>query len=78
MGGNGFVSKIDNFIEEKFWNPVNPKVKFVVVECKDVRAKKVLEFLIPILYLKKPTRITVTVDNTIFGALLEDWRVDWG
>ena len=37
-----------------------------------------LEFLIPILYPEKPTRVTVTVGNTIFGALLGEQRVDWG
>ena len=37
-----------------------------------------LEFLIPILYPEKPTRVTVTVGNTIFGALLGEWKVDWG
>ena len=37
-----------------------------------------LEFLIPILYREKPTRVTVTVGNTIFGALLGERKVDWG
>ena len=37
-----------------------------------------LEFLIPILYLEKPTRVMVTVGNTIFGALLGEQKVDWG
>ena len=37
-----------------------------------------LEFLIPILYPEKPTRETVTISNTIFGALLGEWKVDWG
>ena len=37
-----------------------------------------LEFLIPILYLEKPTQVTVTVGNTIFGALLGEQKVDWG
>ena len=37
-----------------------------------------LEFLIPILYPEKPTRVTVTVSNTIFGALLGKRKVDWG
>ena len=36
-----------------------------------------LEFLIPILYPEKPTRMTVIVGNTIFGALLGEQKVDW-
>ena len=50
----------------------------MVNDCKDFHAKQVLEFLIPILYPKKPTRVTVTVGNTIFRALLGDRLVDWG
>ena len=37
-----------------------------------------LEFLIPILYPEKPTRVTVMVGNTVFGALLGERKVDWG
>ena len=37
-----------------------------------------LEFLIPNLYPEKPTQVTVTVGNTIFGALLGERKVDWG
>ena len=37
-----------------------------------------LGFLIPILYLEKPTWITMTVGNTIFEALLDERKVDWG
>ena len=36
-----------------------------------------LEFLIPIFYPEKITRVTVMVVNTIFGALLGERRVDW-
>ena len=57
---------------------MNPKDGFVIADWEDVRAKKVLEFLIPILYPKKPTQVTVMVGNTIFGALLGDQKVNWG
>ena len=30
-----------------------------------------------ILYPEKPTRVTVTVENTIFGALMGDRPIDW-
>ena len=36
-----------------------------------------LEFLIPIFYLEKPTRIIVTVGNTIFGAYTSEWVVEY-
>ena len=42
----------------------------------DERHRRLLEFLIPILYPDKPTQVTVTMANTIFGALA-DKVVDW-
>lgn len=53
------------------------KEGFTINECKDDRPRRVLEFLIPILYLEKPTRVTVMVANTILGAL-KDRVVHWG
>ena len=57
---------------------MNPKDRFAIADCEDSRAKRLLEFLIPILYPEKPTRVTVTVGNTIIGALLGERKVDWG
>ena len=45
----------NSFIDNKFSNLINPKDGFVILECKDARAKRVLEFLISIMYLEKPT-----------------------
>ena len=75
-GGEGFASRTDKFIGGKFRNAANPKDGFAIANCEDSRAKRVLEFLIPILYPEKPTRVTVTVGNTIFGALLGERKVD--
>ena len=36
-----------------------------------------LKFLISIVYPEKPTRVTITLDNTIFGALSQEHLVDW-
>ena len=46
--------------------------------CKDPWVKRVLEFLVPLLYPEKPTRVTIMVGNTIFGALSGERPVDWG
>ena len=32
----------------------------------------------PILYLEKPSQVTLTVDNTIFSTLSEVRKVNWG
>ena len=41
-------------------------------------ARRILEFLVPLWYLEKPTRVIIMVGNTIFGALSRERPVDWG
>ena len=76
--GEGMASQTDRFIDGKFSGRVNLKDGYAIVDCKEPRATKVLEFLVPLLYLKKPTRVTITVGKTIFGALSGERPVDWG
>ena len=68
----------DQFIDGMFSGCVNPKDGYAVVDCKDPRAKRVLEFLVPLLYPEKPIKVTITVGNTIFGALFGERSIDWG
>ena len=51
---------------------------YAIADCRDPRVRRVLEFLVPLLYPEKPTRVTITVGNTIFGALSGERPVDWG
>ena len=78
--GKGMASRTDRFIDGKFSARINPKDGFAVSKCKETRARarRVLEFLVSLLYLKKPTRVTIMVENTIFGALFGERLVDWG
>ena len=76
--GEGMASRTDRFIDSKFSAWVNPKDGFAIADCKEARARRVLEFLVPLLYSKKPTRVTITVGNTIFRALSGERPVDWG
>ena len=76
--GEGMASRTNRFIDGKFSGQVNPKDAYAVVDCKEPRARRVLEFLVPLLYPEKPTRVTITVENTIFGALSEERPIDWG
>ena len=57
---------------------MNPKDGYALVDCKEPRARRVLEFLVLLLYPKKPMRVTIMVGNTIFGALSGERPVDWG
>ena len=77
-GGEGMASRTDRFIDGMFSGRVNPKDGYAVVDYKDPRVKRILEFLVPLLYPEKPTRVTITVGNTIFGALSGERPVDWG
>ena len=77
-GGEGMASWTDRFIDGMFSGKVNPKDGYVVADCRDPRVRRVLEFLVPLLYPEKPTRVTITVGNTIFGALSGERPVDWG
>ena len=76
--GKGMASRTDRFIDGMFSGRVNPKDGYAVADCKDPRIKRVLEFLVPLLYPEKPMRVTITIDNTIFGALSRERPVDWG
>ena len=75
--GEGFAGRTDKYVAGKFFNKADPKEGFANSDCIDGRHRRVLEFLIPIVYLEKPTRVTVTVANTIFGAFT-DRPVWWG
>ena len=76
--GYELASRTDKYIVSQSSKSVNPKDGYTISDCEDFRAKQMLEFLIPILYLEKPTRVTVTVENTVFRALMGDRPVDWG
>ena len=75
--GKGLASRIDKYTNGKFSTLINPKDGYAVAICVDPRERKVLEFVLPILYLGKPSQVTMTVGNTIFGALSGVWKVSW-
>ena len=67
--GKGQILQTDKFVVGKFSTHINPKDGHAVVDCIDPREWNVLEFVILIPYLEKPSQITVTLANTIFGML---------
>ena len=70
------ATRAKRFAVGKFANPPYPKDGYPLLECKDPRARRMLEFVVPILYSKKPTRVTVTIGNTIFEAYTGERKVD--
>ena len=57
---------------------VDSKDGYSVSDCRVDRHRRLLEFLVPIVYSDKPTRVTITIGNTIFGTLDGGREVDWG
>ena len=74
--GEGMALRTNRFIDGKFSARVNLEDGFAVSECKEVRVRRVLEFLVPLLYSEKSTRVTITMGNTIFGALFGERPID--
>ena len=73
--GEGMASCTEKFAEGKFLNPPHSKDGYAVADCKIARERRMLEFIVPILYSEQPNRITVTWANTIFGALSGERKV---
>ena len=71
------ANRTDLYIEGKFRNDANLKDGFSVRDCRNPKERKLLEFLVPIVHPNKPTRVTCTIGNTIFGALSGERPVDW-
>jgi hypothetical protein len=64
-------------VKECFKNLPSPKDGYSIDDCKDPRHRRLLAFLVPIVYPEKPNQITVTWGNTIFGALNGGRKVNW-
>ncbi len=71
------ASRKDEFCHGKFGGAVNPKDGYAVDDCIDERQRRLLKFLVPVLHPEKPTMVTISLANTIFGALKGDRKVDW-
>ena len=54
-GKEGMASQTNKFINDKFSNQVNRKDGYAVFECRDARTIRMLEFMVSILNLKRPT-----------------------
>ena len=67
--GKRMAARTNKLVDGKFSTSINPKDGHAVADCVDPRKRRVLEFVLPILYPEKPSWVTLTVGNTIFGAL---------
>jgi hypothetical protein len=76
-GGGGLAGRKDEYVKDCFKELPSPKDGYAIEDCTDPHHRRVLAFLVPILYPEKPNRITVTMGNTIFGALNGGRKVNW-
>ena len=76
--GEGWASRKGTFFVGKFRAEHDPKDGFNPVDCQNPRERRVIEFILPILNPEKPKRLTITMANTIFGALSRARPVNWG
>ena len=53
--GRGWDSRTNKFASGKFSTPVNPKDGYAVADCENPRERRVLEFVVLIMYSEKPT-----------------------
>ena len=70
-------NQMEGHHEGRFMHQVDPKDGYSVGDCRNDRQRR-LEFLVPIVHPDKPTRVTITIGNTIFGTLDGGREVDWG
>ena len=66
--GNGLCGRNKDFTQGKSHNPMHSKGVYLTADCKDPRAKRVLDFLVPILLPDKGARVIVGVASTILGC----------
>ena len=57
---------------------VDFKDGYSVGDCQNDWQRRLLEFLVPIVHPEKPTWVTITIGNTLFGTLDRGREVDWG
>jgi hypothetical protein len=76
-GGGGLAGWKDEYVRDCFKELPNPKDGYSIEDCTDPRHRRMLAFLTPIIYPEKLNRITVTLGNTIFGALIGGRKVNW-
>ena len=76
--GRKLALRIGKWVEGKFDISINAKDGYAISECVKPRERRVLEFVIPILYPKKPNKITKIVGYTICGALAREYKANWG
>ena len=75
-GGSGLSNRMEGHHKGRFMHQVDPKDGYSVGNCRNDRQRLLLEFLVLIVHPDKPTRVMITIGNTIFGVLDGGREVD--
>jgi hypothetical protein len=75
--GEGWAGRKDGLFARKFRGEVDPKEGLHPSNCRNPREQRMLEFLMPIRNPEKPKRISLTMANTLFGAMSGVRPVNW-
>lgn len=67
-GSMKVAESINEFLEGEFWNPGDPKDRYLVKDLKNPEAIMVVGFLNPIFHLEKPKRVVSLWASTILGS----------
>ena len=65
-GGSGLSNRMEGHHEGRFMHQVDPKDGYSVGDCRNDRQRRLFKFLVQIVHPDKPTRVTITIGNTIF------------
>ena len=74
--GRKLAGRTDKWVEGKFKTSINPKNGHAVSDYIDPRERRILEFVVPILYPEKHNKVTKVVGNTIFSTLIGEYKVN--
>ena len=74
----GWASRRDNFCVGKFRTDPDPNDGFHPRNCRNLRERRVIEFILPKFSPEKPKRLSITMANTLFGAMSGVRSVNWG
>ena len=76
--GRIVAGRTDCWIDSKLRSPINSKNGHSIDDCVNPRERRILVFVVPIIYPEKPKQVTKVVGNTIFGSLSGEYVGNWG
>ena len=76
--GEGWAGPRERFYVEKFRTEPDSKDRFHPGKCQNLEEWRVIEFILPILSPKKSKSLSITMANTMFGAMSEVRPINWG